>query len=206
MNNPPAKWKFVLAALPPLLILLALPLKPLLISALGTEVTLAVRPVDPRDLFRGDYVALSFEIESVPVALFQPERGGTPEQAAKRRSEWYVTLAPGPEGLWIPVRVTPKLTLPESHRMCSGCTRSAPTYSRIATPGTSFMRRSLGPTGSPTSPLGVPVTRACPAQSVVFPSVMVMALAVVRLLSPYVTTDPCTPRRRASRPSGRCWP
>ena len=43
MNNPPAKWKFALAALPPLLILLALPLKPLLISALGTEVTLAVR-------------------------------------------------------------------------------------------------------------------------------------------------------------------
>ena len=109
MNNPPAKWKFALAALPPLLILLALPLKPLLISALGTEVTLAVRPVDPRDLFRGDYVALSFEIESVPVALFQPERRGTPEQAAKRRSEWYVTLAPGPEGLWIPERVTPKL-------------------------------------------------------------------------------------------------
>ena len=35
--------------------------------------------------------------------------GGTPEQAAKRRSEWYVTLAPGPEGLWIPERVTPKL-------------------------------------------------------------------------------------------------
>jgi len=109
MHNPPAKWKFALAALPPLLILLALPLKPALIGLVGTEVTLAVRPVDPRDLFRGDYVALSFEIESVPVALFQPEKGGTPEQAAKRRSEWYVTLAPGPEGLWLPERVTPKL-------------------------------------------------------------------------------------------------
>lgn len=31
----------------------------------GTEVLLAVRPVDPRDLFRGDYVILSYEISRV---------------------------------------------------------------------------------------------------------------------------------------------
>ena len=35
------------------------------------------------------------------------------------------------------VRVTPKLTLPESHRTCSPSTRSAPTYSRNTAPGVS---------------------------------------------------------------------
>ena len=95
-------WKYALAALPPLLILLALPLKPFVISLLGQQVTLAVRPVDPRDLFRGDYVALSFEIETVPVELFEQEDGGTHEQAVRRHSEWYVSLEEGPDGLWRP--------------------------------------------------------------------------------------------------------
>ena len=95
-------WKYALAALAPLLILLALPLKPFLISMIGQEVTLAVRPVDPRDLFRGDYVALSFEIESVPVNLFEEDEGGTHEQAVRRHSEWYVSLEEGPDGLWKP--------------------------------------------------------------------------------------------------------
>ncbi len=100
MNKP--LWKYALAALLPLLILLALPLKPFLISFLGQEVTLAVRPVDPRDLFRGDYVALSFEIETVPVNLFEHDEGSTHEQAVRRRSEWFVTLEEGPDGLWKP--------------------------------------------------------------------------------------------------------
>ena len=33
----------------------------------GTEVLLKLRPVDPRDLFRGDYVILSYDISSVNV-------------------------------------------------------------------------------------------------------------------------------------------
>ena len=80
-------WKYALAALLPLLILLALPLKPFLISFLGQEVTLAVRPVDPRDLFRGDYVALSFEIETVPVNLFEHDEGSTHEQRIRSAGE-----------------------------------------------------------------------------------------------------------------------
>lgn len=31
----------------------------------GTEVLLAIRPVDPRDIFRGDYVILSYDISTV---------------------------------------------------------------------------------------------------------------------------------------------
>jgi uncharacterized membrane-anchored protein len=35
----------------------------------GTEVLLKVEPVDPRDLLRGDYVFLSYEISRLPVSL-----------------------------------------------------------------------------------------------------------------------------------------
>lgn len=40
----------------------------------GQEVTLETRPVDPRDLLRGDYVALSYDISRIPVALVRTER------------------------------------------------------------------------------------------------------------------------------------
>ncbi len=36
----------------------------------GQEVTLAVEPVDPRDLLRGDYVILGYNISRVPASLF----------------------------------------------------------------------------------------------------------------------------------------
>lgn len=35
----------------------------------GTEVLLKVEPVDPRDLLRGDYIYLSYEISRIPVSL-----------------------------------------------------------------------------------------------------------------------------------------
>ncbi len=41
----------------------------------GEEVILKTRPVDPRDLFRGDYVILNYEIGSVDVSDF--EEGNT---------------------------------------------------------------------------------------------------------------------------------
>ena len=57
-------------------------------------------PVDPRDLFRGDYVTLGYEISRVP-----PEGiAGLPAETARNRSpEWrgqivYVTLLPENDG------------------------------------------------------------------------------------------------------------
>jgi uncharacterized membrane-anchored protein len=38
----------------------------------GTVVLLETRPVDPRDLLRGDYVILNYKISSVPTNLFSP--------------------------------------------------------------------------------------------------------------------------------------
>jgi uncharacterized membrane-anchored protein len=56
----------------------------------GTEVRLRTVPVDPRDLFRGDYVVLSYAINTVEAA----EAGTTFERGDKV----YVTLSPGPDG------------------------------------------------------------------------------------------------------------
>ncbi len=39
------------------------------VLASGTEVVLKTRPVDPRDLFRGDYVRLGYEIGTLPKRL-----------------------------------------------------------------------------------------------------------------------------------------
>ena len=54
----------------------------------GTEVTLAVRPVDPRDFLRGDYVRLDYDISSVPAGALKD----TPAEG--KASVVYVKLAP----------------------------------------------------------------------------------------------------------------
>lgn len=41
--------------------------------ASGREITLDVRPVDPRSLFRGDYVILGYDISRLPRSLFDAE-------------------------------------------------------------------------------------------------------------------------------------
>lgn len=74
----------------------------------GTEVTLQTSPVDPRDFLRGDYVALTYTISSLPAGalLGQPSSG--------RGTQVFVKLAPNAEGFHQavsvhaePVAVTP---------------------------------------------------------------------------------------------------
>ena len=48
----------------------------------GTEVLLKTAPVDPRDLLRGDYVALSYDISRVPLATLT---GGLPQLAVNKQ-------------------------------------------------------------------------------------------------------------------------
>ena len=59
----------------------------------GREIVLAVTPVDPRSLFRGDYVILGYAITQVPAPSGQsaPARNGTPV---------YVTLEQQADGGW----------------------------------------------------------------------------------------------------------
>jgi uncharacterized membrane-anchored protein len=65
----------------------------------GMEVTLQTQPVDPRDLFRGDYVTLSYDISQVPAGALkdQPADGRNPIV--------YVKLAPNQDGIYQAVSV-----------------------------------------------------------------------------------------------------
>lgn len=60
------KKSFFLAMAIPLLILLAMTIKPQATLIFGKEVVLETKAYDPTDLFRGDYVAINFAISDVP--------------------------------------------------------------------------------------------------------------------------------------------
>jgi uncharacterized membrane-anchored protein len=65
----------------------------------GTEITLQTRPIDPRDLLRGDYVMLGYAISNVssPNLIDQPSNG--------KNTQVYVKLAPNAEGFHVAVSV-----------------------------------------------------------------------------------------------------
>ncbi len=56
---------FIIAVAIPLLILLAMTVKPAASVLLGQEILLKTVAVDPNDLFRGEYVALDFKISTI---------------------------------------------------------------------------------------------------------------------------------------------
>lgn len=85
----PLAWRAVATVALLSLALLALVQQRASILKSGTEVRLRTVPVDPRDLFRGDYVVFAYEIGTVDVG----------DAAGLRRGETvYVTLRPGPDG------------------------------------------------------------------------------------------------------------
>ena len=103
--------RYLVAALLPLCVLLAAPVRPALILMFGEEVRLATVPFDPRDLFRGDYVALRFAVEEIPLASFDVVSGGRaasrgtggPEPAEmKLAKDWYVSLERDTSGIFSP--------------------------------------------------------------------------------------------------------
>ncbi|TYL75510.1 GDYXXLXY domain-containing protein [Bradyrhizobium cytisi] len=65
----------------------------------GREVTLQTRPLDPRDLLRGDYVVLGYDISQVPAGAL----AGQP--TAERNPIVFVKLAPDANGLYQAVSV-----------------------------------------------------------------------------------------------------
>ncbi len=68
----------------------------------GREVTLAVVPVDPRDLLRGDYVILSFSINRIDTSKVEGDRD------FERGNPVYVGLKKSDDGLWNAVSATIK--------------------------------------------------------------------------------------------------
>lgn len=61
----------------------------------GKEVLLKTVPVDPRDLLRGDYVILSYDISRLPPELF---KGGLPK--VPQEVTVFVRLVKQPDGFW----------------------------------------------------------------------------------------------------------
>jgi uncharacterized membrane-anchored protein len=70
----------------------------------GREIVLPIVPVDPRSLFRGDYVRLSYDVSRVPGRLFK--------QSVAAGDKLYVTIEKAADGSYSAVAVS--LTEPES--------------------------------------------------------------------------------------------
>lgn len=66
----------------------------------GAEIVLKVEPVDPRDLLRGDYVILSYNISLVQPDLFENPAGDDFEGGPR---DVFVRLAPDADGFHEPV-------------------------------------------------------------------------------------------------------
>lgn len=86
----PPLWRGVLSLLVLCGALLALVESRAGILRSGAEVRLKTAPVDPRDLFRGDYVVLSYEISLVDAAAGEGD--------LRRGDPVFVKLSPGPDG------------------------------------------------------------------------------------------------------------
>lgn len=65
----------------------------------GQEIVLPIRPVDPRDLFRGQYVRLGYDVSNVSLKLVEGPR-------PVRNAPFYVTLEQADDGTWRPLRLT----------------------------------------------------------------------------------------------------
>jgi uncharacterized membrane-anchored protein len=75
----------------------------------GREITLDVVPVDPRSLFRGDYIVLSYDVSRLGPGVLSdaPARGGTV----------YVAIARAEDGRWRAVAASPTAPAPENGRV-----------------------------------------------------------------------------------------
>ncbi|RUV26721.1 MAG: hypothetical protein EOQ60_03660 [Mesorhizobium sp.] len=65
----------------------------------GKEVLLKVEPVDPRDLLRGDYISLGYDISRIPVKLIA---NIPPGKITSNDSEFVVRLKKAVDGYWQP--------------------------------------------------------------------------------------------------------
>lgn len=73
MNKQTRGKQLLLACLVPVVILLGMCFTPFYTLMTGKEIILQTRPIDPTDLFRGDYVTLSYDAEEVPKELVEEE-------------------------------------------------------------------------------------------------------------------------------------
>jgi uncharacterized membrane-anchored protein len=75
----------------------------------GREITLPIVPVDPRDLFRGEYVRLGYTVGTVPIRLLEGPR-------PRDNEAFYVVLEKKPDGGWQSIKLAsamPQETSPD---------------------------------------------------------------------------------------------
>jgi uncharacterized membrane-anchored protein len=65
----------------------------------GREITLPIVPVDPRDLFKGEYVRLDYAIGRLPARLLDGPR-------PRPNAPFYVLLERNAEGGWAPLKIS----------------------------------------------------------------------------------------------------
>ena len=96
--------RFLITAGIPLVILLCMVILPVMTTLTGETILLETRPFDPRDLFRGDYVVLSYPIEEIPLDKFsqaeQIEFTGDNPYSRLRNQSIYVSLTPNTAGIY----------------------------------------------------------------------------------------------------------
>jgi uncharacterized membrane-anchored protein len=90
----PRVLRFALAGLIQIGLIAAIVVKRASILRDGTEVTLDTRPVDPRDILRGDYVRLGYTISTVRLGALEGTRSNG------RDTSIFVKLAPQPSGFY----------------------------------------------------------------------------------------------------------
>ncbi len=69
----------------------------------GREIVMQVTPVDPRDMFRGDYVILGFPMSRIE---YTGEKFGALSVGLMRGDEVYVTMTPGSDDAWSVAKVS----------------------------------------------------------------------------------------------------
>jgi uncharacterized membrane-anchored protein len=92
----------------PLLILVGMTVSPLMTLYLGEDVQIKTAPIDPRDLFRGDYVTLKYEMEEVPnEKVEEAVRNAIADDAVRRTNDIrvYTVLKENASGLFEADRV-----------------------------------------------------------------------------------------------------
>lgn len=90
----------------------------------GETVRLAVQPLDPRSLFRGDYVHFTYDISRLDLAAL----GG--DDYFSSGATVYTELVPGDDGLWHAVAVYHQhRPTPDGHLLLKGKVQSAPGFS-----------------------------------------------------------------------------
>ena len=87
--------KYLAIAVLPLLVLLYTPMSNYVVLHFGEKVLLETRPIDPRDILRGDYVRLEYEIQDIPEEMIPEEF----EYSNRDSDVVYISLVRDREGI-----------------------------------------------------------------------------------------------------------